>query len=685
MDPRESGKQYTDALDALRDQRKQIEEDQAFTDPADPQQWDEAEKRQRETDPGGKRPCLVLDQVGQYVANVTGQIEKQPPSLHSIPVGGGADKKVAEYLDGYFRHIEHASRAKQHYATAHTSAARVGVGYLIVRPEVCDRALNYQEPRITSEGDALRVVFDPWSIETDGSDAECGWHLTALSHKAFERLAGKEAAKISFGDDQQRKIDDERTSITIAECWHMVEETRDMIVCAVPDGESFERVTMPKEEFIAKAQAEPRIQFISEYKDKTRAVKWSRMSGAEEISKETEFPASGIGIVPVYGYISYRDGRMRYCGMGRRAREPQRAYNWHMSEARAAVSAALKTPLFVPISALGDGAKIKELYDRSSVEQRAWLPYQDWDSANSRPIAPPSRAPLGVDVRHHMLAAEQAKADIQAALAMYQANLGAPSNETSGVAIDARKEQGDSANSHFQSHLAAALGQVGKLCLDMTQKLVDTQRYIRTIGMDESASQVMVNPQGPAFEEREDGKILINPSVGKYDQRIVVGASFTTQRSQSQLAFTEMMRANPAMAPAIAPMWAQSLDVPGADKLTEALIALSPPEIQAVFKPNDQEQSTVELKAQLTQAQQATEQAVQLIEQLQQENAQLEAKAQADSEKNEIAAYDAETKRMAALKDSMTPEVIQQIVALTMSQIMTPDTLEPDPMQPGVM
>ena len=106
-------KLFRESLDAMREQRLQVEQDLKFSDPSDPQQWDETVKTQREGDPGGKRPCLVMDQTGQYVANVAGQIEKQPPAIHAIPVSGGADKKAAEQLDGRFRHIEHASRAAQ--------------------------------------------------------------------------------------------------------------------------------------------------------------------------------------------------------------------------------------------------------------------------------------------------------------------------------------------------------------------------------------------------------------------------------------------------------------------------------------------------------------------------------------------------------------------------------------------
>jgi hypothetical protein len=71
---------YEDAIAATREQRQQIEEDLKFSDPSDPQQWDETVKRQRELDPGGARPCLVMDHTGQYVANVAGQVKV--PAFH---------------------------------------------------------------------------------------------------------------------------------------------------------------------------------------------------------------------------------------------------------------------------------------------------------------------------------------------------------------------------------------------------------------------------------------------------------------------------------------------------------------------------------------------------------------------------------------------------------------------------
>jgi hypothetical protein len=679
-DVTEAQQRYTDALDACRRQRDQILEDIQFSDPSDPQQWDAKEKQQRESDPGGARPCLVFDQTEQYVANVAGQIEQSPPAIHAIPVGGGADRKVAEQLDGFFRHIEHTSRAQQHYMVGLTSAARAGVGYLLVYPETIDRALGYQEPRIGSEGDPLRIVFDPWSKELDGNDADCGWHLTPLSHKQFEAQFGKKAEKISFGEVEQRTAD-ERESIYVAQQWIKTTEKRNVVIYLDESGmEQSEAVDEADWHQAAQESGLP-LQFLRSYKDKQTVVKWSLMSGAQEFQSNV-YPADGIGIVPIYGYVAFRDGRLTYCGIPRRARQPQMAYNYHMSEMRAYASQAPKSPMFVPVSALDD-ANMKALYDKAGVENRAYLPYQDWDAVNNRPIPPPHRNNPSVDLRNHIEGAMQARNDIQAALGMYQASLGAPSNETSGVAIEGRKQQGEAATAHFPSHLSASLAQVGKLVMQMIPKLIDKKRQVRILGIDNTPSNTVIDPkQENAVVEHEGGKSSINPGVGNYDVRVVVGPSYSTQRQQAQEAYTEMMRANPAMMPAIAPLWAQVLDVPHADKLAQVLTAMAPDPVKAILNP-EQDVSVGQLKQELEQCKAALQEAIQHAQAAQQDADEasmkvmgVEADKEAKDDENAIKAYDAFTKRLQTLGATITPEMVQQIAMQTVQESMA----QPNPL-----
>lgn len=681
-DLKEAQQLYEDAIEATREQRVQIAEDLDFSDPSNPDQWDATVKRDRETDPGGARPCLVMDHTGQYVANVAGQVTKNPPAIHAVPVGSGSDIKVSEKIDGILRHIEYASRAQTHYGIALTSAARTGVGYLIVRPAYVDRALGYQEPRISSQADPLRVVFDPWSVQLDGSDADFGYLLTSLSEREFKRRFGEKAECKSWGMDNaaSQKVNG-RESIIIAEQWYKEEKTRNVIIYTDAEGNE---TSNSEDEYHAACQAAGvQLPYIRNYKDKYQCVKWRTMSGAailetpkDKDGKEALYPADSIGIVPVYGYWGVKDGLMTYCGIPRRARNPQRAYNYHMSEQLAYMSSAPKAPFIGSIRAIKG---VEKLWERAGVESRAMLPYNDIDE-NGQPIQAPQRSNVTISLQNHIEGANRAIGDIEAAVGMYQANLGAPSNETSGVAIDARKQQGEASTSHFPQNLAASLGQVGRICLQMGVKLIDTRRQQRVLGIDMKPSSVVIDPeQQTAVEQGQDGDTVINPNVGTYDVRVVVGASYSTQRSQAQEALSEVMTRNPGLTPAIAPLWAQNLDFPHADKLAQVLLAMAPEPVQAILNPDAAGKPTVEkLMAQTQSLQQQIEMMQQAGAALQQENAELKADKEIEENKLLIDGYKAKTERLAKLAPAIDPGMVQGIVMQTMQAMMQ----QPEPMPP---
>jgi hypothetical protein len=671
----EAQRLYQEALEASRDQRLQIDEDLRFSDPSDPQQWDEDVKRQREQDPGGKRPCLVLDQTGQYVSNVSGQIEQQPPSLHAIPETGGAEKQAAEQLDGRFRQIEYASRASQHYARVLTSAARTGVGYLVVRPEYIDRALGYQAPRISSEPDPLKVIFDPWSTETDGSDAEFGFLLTSFAPKYFERKWPKKDA-VDFGDPEQRR-NDSRKSILVAEQWYREDVTRNIIVYTDEMGQ--EVAGTEDEYWTACKAAMTQLPYDRTYKDKKAVVKWRRMSGCD-VLEESEYPADYIGIVPVYGYVSFVDGRMKYCGIPRRARSAQQAYNYHKSE--------LLMPGAQLMASKRALAGVETIWDRAQVQRRAFLPFNDMDEMGA--VSAPTLIKTGSSLIDHMAGAEAALRDIQASVGIYQANLGAPSNETSGVAIESRKQQGEASNAHFPSHLSASLGHLGRIIMDMDARLADTRRKAPIMGVDGSAGEISIDPdQKQAFARSPDG-VTINPRIGKYGVRVVTGASYSTQRTQTNAAFAEIMRGNKEMAPVVAPFWAQTLDFPGSDKFAQAMASMAPPAVKAILQPEGGEKGPdpAAMAQQLKQVQEALQEAIQHAKEAQDDAdeamaAAADAKRSAESKVREldIKAYQAETDRL-----KVTGANVDQIEAITRDLInqmlMQPDPLPGDPMAP---
>jgi hypothetical protein len=668
----DSKNEFQDSIDAFSEQRTQVEEDIRFSDPSEPDQWDTVMRLARENDPGGVRLCLVHDQTSQYVANVAGQIEKSPPALHAVPVGGQADKKVAELIDGRFRHIEHVSAAQQHIATALTSAARLGVGYLTAYPTKVNERMRYMEPRIGSVSDALNVVFDPWSVELDGRDARVAWELIPMNPKVFKQNYPGKAAT-DFNSTQTNLQDDTRTSIIIAREW-VKNVTMSKGVCYGDD------IYATEDEYDEACRAAGQALPIKhKFKMEKCEVTCRYLSGDDELESST-YDADHIGIVPIYGYVGFKDGRIQYCGIPRRARAPQQSYNYHISELQAYMTSAPRAPWVVPIRAL-QSKGLKGLWDKANKEQRAYLPYDDLDQ-NGNPVAAPTRAQVSVSLQNHEDGANRALRDLQASIGMYQANIGAKSNVVSGVAYNAQKEQGEASTAHFPSHLAASLGHLGNIVMQMDIRLHDTKRESPVIHYDQSPGTVTVDPKAPSPYAKADGVVTINPTTGTYSVRVVVGASYATQREQTNRSLDEIMRSNKELAPIIAPEWARTLNIPGSERLAGALLAMAPPAVKAAMAPEgaDGAPDSAALTAENAQLQEGMKEAIQhaqeaqdLADKLVADLAEAKRDAKVKEHMANVASYEATTNRLKVLGGN--EEQLKSIAASTVAEAMA----QPDP------
>jgi hypothetical protein len=168
---------------------------------------------------------------------------------------------------------------------------------------------------------------------------------------------------------------------------------------------------------------------------------------------------------------------------------------------------------------------------------------------------------------------------------------------------------------------------------------------------------------------------------------VVVGASYSTQRSQTNAAFAEIMRGNPDMAPVVAPFWAQTLDFPGADKFAQALAAMAPEPVKAILQPEGQDNAPdpAQLSQALKQCQDALQEAIKLGQEAQQDadeamagKEEAERVSSAKQRELEIKAYEAETKRLQVLGASQ--EQAEQLVRGLIAQMLDhPDPLPGDP------
>ena len=74
-----------------------------------------------------------------------------------------------------------------------------------------------------------------------------------------------------------------------------------------------------------------------------------------------------------------------------------------------------------------------------------------------------------------------AESELMLASGQYQAVMGQQSNETSGVAINARQRQGDNATYHYIEHQAVAIRRTGKILIELIPLVYDTPRIVNII------------------------------------------------------------------------------------------------------------------------------------------------------------------------------------------------------------
>jgi hypothetical protein len=172
------------------------------------------------------------------------------------------------------------------------------------------------------------------------------------------------------------------------------------------------------------------------------------------------------------------------------------------------------------------------------------------------------------------------------------------------------------------------------------------------------------------------------------------------------------MARNPAMAPVIAPLWAKYLDIPDSDRLSQALTAVSPEPVKAIFDPDGHGQESVgALKAQLEQVGQKLQEAAQIAQEAQQDadqaNQELEAAkadqaskaSDAEAKQDEVAikSYEAITKRLDTLMKAVGPQAAPMIALSALPPDMPADarallvetihqaSMQPDPDTEGGM
>lgn len=540
---REAMERFNNAWTFDEDNRHEAEGDLEFL--TGEGQWEDQDRRNRENN---GQPCLTINRMPQFVRQVTGDIRRANPAVKIGPGDGEATKELADVYQGLIRDIEQSCGAVSVYENAAQSAAACGVGAFRILTEYATPETFDQVLKVKWIPNPFAVYWDPLAREPSRADAKycfvCDW---VPKDKFAKMYPGK--AESSFGGRNEGGRWFNGDNIRVAEYWWIEEEDRTLYL--LETGE----IVQQKPEGVA---------VVNERSAPIMRVKMCKMSGHEVVEEPKTWVGSMLPVVAVVGEEIHDGENIVRTSVIRYAKDAQRIYNYWRSAQTELIAIQPKAPFKITAKQI-EGFEAH--WASANTANRPYLVY------NADPMVPgsPQRETPPVPSSGMMQEVSLAAEDMKATTGIYDAGLGAQSNETSGVAIRQRQEEGDIATSIYVDNLSKSIEQAGRIMVDLIPKIYDGQRLVSIVGEDEVQDLIQINAL-----DLETGEIMNDLSQGRYNVRISTGPSYTTRRQEAGERLIQFAQAVPAAAEVASDLIARTQDWPGADEIADRLAKTLP-------------------------------------------------------------------------------------------------------------
>lgn len=527
-------------------------------------QWLDQDKQAREQE---GRPVIVANRLPQYTRQIVNDQKQNRPMVKVSPVDDQADVETAKIYQGVFRHIETSSKADRAYGKAFEGAVENSFGFFRIRTDYVSPESFDQEILYDQIPDPFLVKFDPFFKELDGSDANWAFLESVYSKDDYcaeygESSLGEEKEWTAFGSTSYGWVTDKSVRI----CEYYYKEFKKTNLVKLSNGDVIE-----KSEFvdgIIGNDGAP-ITIVAEKTATIPIIHHLKINGVE-ILERSVFPGQYIPIIPVFGKDLVVNGKRIFESAIRHAKDSQRLLNYFVTCEAETIALSPKAPF---IAAEGQIPKeYMDMWKTANSKTHSVLIYKPTDLKGNM-IGPPQRNIYEAPVQAITNARMQASEDLKATTGMYDAALGARSNENSGVAIQRRSAQTQTSNFHFVDNLNRSIRHGARIVMDIMPSIYDTARAARIIGDEGQEEIVMINQ---AFERNGQSQ-LFQFGVGRYDVTIDTGPSFATKRQEAVASMVDLTRAYPNIVAVAGDLMVKNMDWPGAQEISERLKKTLPP------------------------------------------------------------------------------------------------------------
>lgn len=526
------------------------------------EQWPRAQRIDRELQ---GRPVLTINQLPQFVHQITGDIRQMKPAIKVVPVDSAADEKIADLRAGLIRYIENRSDASAIYFRAADSQVACGIGHWRVATEYADGSTFNQEIRIAPIEDGVAVLWDPDAILPTREDARFCFVPVDMSRAAFEEKYPDQRPD-QFADSEWTHNAQWCTEdyVRVAEYW--LKKPAKKRLGLLPDGSILDLTDVDEDVKTKALMAGARIEDRNSFK-----VCRYLITASAVLEGPQDWAGRFIPIVPVVGEETRIGRRVIRKGIVRDAQDAQRMSNYFHSAHTETVALQPKAPFLVTEKNV---AKYQATWEQANTQNLPYLPFEP-DRENGG--AAPQRVQPPVSSQGILDGLTMAKEDMRAIIGIYDASLGAKSNETSGKAIMARQREGDVGSFLYIDNFARAVRHTGNIINDLIPHYYDTQRTIRIMGEDGKIDVLEINKAKGL--DGDETLFEHDLTVGAYDVVAQMGPSFTTRREEAKEGMIAFVQAAPQAAPIMLDLIAKAQDWPMSDDIAKRIRATLPPNV----------------------------------------------------------------------------------------------------------
>lgn len=553
------------------------------------------------------RPCMSLDELGQYFNQVINDIRANPIGVKFSPRANGANDATARLYEGMAREIEYRSNAQIAYTTAFETMLQQSVGWCRLYPDYEHPRSPNQELYIGHIPNPLMVRADSAAQMPDSSDMRYLLFSEEWRIPEFKRKF-KKAKVVDFGSlsADQTKGWVQSNTIKLCEYWEQQTFERKLLILTNPQAQDLKGLFDDEAKELADAQMQGWVVAREETREDAKVMMY--LTNGLEILEEKPWRGRYIPFASCFGKILYVDegggAKRKILSMTRLARDAYMAFCFYCTSEAEIVGMFTKNPYWAYEGQLSND-QMNEIQKSLHQPVAVLLAKPTIPEMPNQLLPLPQRNIFDANVGSLSLLREEMRRSIQAATGIAPLPTEAQrQNQKSGVALKRIETAGQRGSFHFKDAYQHMIKRIGVLEEDLITPIYDTARTVSTRDAQGDVAAIRINdPRDPkSVSTKGDHVVTVDTGPAYADQR------------EAASDFADTLAQNEALFRLLGPMIVKLKNLgPIGDQIIEVLEAVQPPEIRALKKVKEGDPQ--QIAAAMAQAQSENQQLKQMLQQ----------------------------------------------------------------------